>query len=105
MRKRSLLKVLLYIGIPLFFLNFLVYVKYLLIPPPVPDQSFVEEFDTVSAALGREWTIANTSVPRISNIWQQGGDVTPFFPAYSSSGSYVGFIGVSAVSSQPLGVV
>ncbi len=67
--------------------------EYLTTPPPVADQSFVEEFDTVSSALNRGWKIINSSVPKGSNIWQQGGGMSPWFSPYSSSGSYAGFIG------------
>src|SRR4051812_29663190 len=96
MRKRLLPNLLFYVGISLIFLSSCVDDKYLITPPPIPDQSFVEEFDTISAAYSRGWKIANTSVPMISNIWQQGGDIAPFFSPYSSNGSYEGFIGISA---------
>jgi hypothetical protein len=32
-------------------------------------------------------------VPKGSSIWQQGGSINPWFPAFSSNGTYVGFIG------------
>jgi hypothetical protein len=67
---------------------------------PVTNQSFVEEFDTVSVSLSRGWTIKNASTPAVpavkSLIWQQGGDVIPFFNAFSENGSNTGFIGASA---------
>ena len=69
--------------------------SYLTTPLPVPRQSFVEEFDTVSVSLSRGWRFINSSVPAMSNVWQQGGDVNPWFNAFSSSGSNVGFIGAS----------
>ncbi|MCW3074764.1 MAG: hypothetical protein JWP69_1833 [Flaviaesturariibacter sp.] len=69
-------------------------------PPPVPDQSFVEEFDTVSAALSRGWKLINVSVPKGSGIWQQGGDITPWFQAFSSNGSNAGFIGADYLSTS-----
>ncbi len=68
--------------------------------PPVSDQSFTEEFDTVAVTLNKGWTIANASTPRIpmitSLVWQQGGNVIPWFNAYSENGSNVGYIGASA---------
>ncbi|MDB5205568.1 MAG: hypothetical protein JWR72_643 [Flavisolibacter sp.] len=67
--------------------------EYLTTPLPTPDQSFTEEFDTVSSTLNRGWKIINASVPKGSSIWQQGGSINPWFPAFSSNGTYVGFIG------------
>jgi hypothetical protein len=62
-------------------------------PPPVPNQSFVEEFDTTAAALTRGWRFVNSSNPKGSNVWQQGGEAAPWFNAYSNNGSNAGFIG------------
>ena len=72
--------------------------------PAIPNQSFVEEFDTLSNALSKGWRIMNTSVPKGPNIWQQGGDVVPWFGAYSSNGTNAGFIGAS-YESTTLGVI
>jgi len=69
--------------------------SYLNTPPPVADQSFTEEFDTVSSSLSRGWKLINVSTPTMHHIWQQGGDVNPWFSAFSSNGSNVGFIGAS----------
>ncbi|MEJ7912388.1 MAG: choice-of-anchor J domain-containing protein, partial [Chitinophagaceae bacterium] len=73
---------------------------FLMEPPAVANQSFTEEFDTVSRSLARGWTIINASTPKIPQIstliWQQGGDVIPWFNAFSENGSNVGFIGASA---------
>jgi hypothetical protein len=74
--------------------------SYLLTAPAVPNQSFTEEFDTVSSALNRGWVVKNASDPLGSNIWQQGGAITPWFPAFSSKGSYVGFIGADYTSTS-----
>ncbi len=73
-----------------------------LIPPPLPDQSFVEEFDTVGSAYHRGWVPVNNSNPKGSHIWvqasapqttQSGQPLTmPLFPAYSSKGSHVGYV-------------
>ncbi len=67
--------------------------KDLTMAPSIPNQSFTEEFDTVSSALARGWKIVNASVPKGPNIWQQGGAATPWFSPFSSTGRYAGFIG------------
>jgi hypothetical protein len=74
--------------------------SYLTKIPPVADQSFVEEFDTASAALSRDWHFINTSDPIGSGVWQNGGSIPPFFNAYSNNGSNVGFIGVDYLSTS-----
>jgi hypothetical protein len=72
-----------------------------LVPPSPPNQSFVEEFDTVPAAFDRGWRYVNVSEPKGTGIWVQAmfnnpnvtGLPTPIpFPAYSSHGTYIGFI-------------
>ncbi|WP_315816267.1 choice-of-anchor J domain-containing protein [Paraflavitalea speifideaquila] len=73
-----------------------------LIPPPLPDQSFVEEFDTVANAWHRGWIPLNNSNPKGSHIWVQASApmttesgqpiAMPLFPAYSSKGSHVGYV-------------
>ena len=78
-------------------------------PPPLPDQSFVEEFDTVTAAYDRGWRYINVSDPKGTGIWVQAmfnnpaitGLPSPIpFPAYSSHGTYVGFIGADFTSTS-----
>ena len=80
-----------------------------LAPPPTKNQSFVEEFDTVTAAYDRGWRYINVSEPYGSGSWIQGmfnnpnvtGLPTPIpFPAYSSKGTYVGFIGADFTSTS-----
>lgn len=71
---------------------------YLTTPLATPDQSFTEEFDTVSNSLNRGWKFVNASSPVGSGIWQQGGSVNPWFQAFSSNGTYAGFIGVDYTS-------
>jgi hypothetical protein len=73
---------------------------YLSKVPPVPDQSFVEEFDTASAALARGWKFINTSDPKGGGVWQDGGSIPPFFNAYSNKGSNAGFIGADYTSTS-----
>jgi hypothetical protein len=67
---------------------------------PAVDQSFVEEFDTASAALARGWQFINASDPRGGGIWQDGGSIPPFFNAYSNKGSNAGFIGTDYTSTS-----
>jgi hypothetical protein len=74
--------------------------SYLTKIPPVTDQSFVEEFDTASAALARGWQFINTSDPKGGGVWQDGGSIPPFFNAYSNRGSYAGFIGTDYTSTS-----
>ncbi len=73
---------------------------YLLATKPVADQSFIEEFDTLSSSLARGWKIINVSDPKGSGLWQQGGDVVPWFAPYSSNGTYSGFIGADYTSTS-----
>ena len=73
---------------------------YLAKIPPVPDQSFVEEFDTASAALARGWKSINTSDPKGGGVWQNGGTIPPFFKAYSNKGNNAGFIGADYLSTS-----
>src|SRR5690349_8534214 len=74
--------------------------SYLMTAPAVTNQSFTEEFDTVSAAITRGWTIKNASDPMGSTIWQQGGSITPWFSPWSSSGTYAGYIGTDYTSTS-----
>ena len=80
-----------------------------LVPPALPNQSFVEEFDTVGSAYDRGWRFINVSSPKGDGFWTQGGFNNPLvtglptpipFPAYSSKGSYVGFIGTDFTSTS-----
>jgi hypothetical protein len=74
--------------------------SYLAKTPPVTDQSFVEEFDSASAALARGWQFINTSDPKGGGVWQDGGSIPPFFRAYSNKGSGPGFIGTDYTSTS-----
>ena len=97
MRKGSLLLLLASFGLT-FFLQSCRNDEYLAAPPAVPNQSFSEEFDTVSSALARGWQLSNASDPKGGGVWQQGGSVNPWFSPYSSSGTYAGFIGADYTS-------
>jgi len=83
--------------------------SYLTAPPPPPDVSFVEEFDTATAAYDRGWRYLNVSDPAGTGTWTQGllndPNVTGFpssipFSAWSSKGTYVGFIGADYASTS-----
>ncbi|WP_207492549.1 choice-of-anchor J domain-containing protein [Aridibaculum aurantiacum] len=100
MRKRLLPNILLLVGIPSLLFTSCVDDRYLTVPPPVADQSHIEEFDTVAASLSRGWMITNASTPKGSNIWQQGGEVMPWFSPFSSNGTYAGFIGADYTSTS-----
>jgi len=110
MRRATLRNVLLYSGLAL--ITFQACRKddaATLLPPPVADQSFVEEFDTVSSAYDRGWRFINASSPLGSGFWTQGllnnplvtGFHAPIpFNAYSSKGTYVGFVGADYTSTS-----
>lgn len=68
--------------------------------PPVADQSFVEEFDTTAAAIARGWQLINSSDPKGTGVWMDGGDTPPFFEAYSNKGTNAGFIGADYTSTS-----
>ncbi|RYY90087.1 MAG: hypothetical protein EOO15_04000 [Chitinophagaceae bacterium] len=68
--------------------------------PAVSDQSFSEEFDTLSAALHRGWKIYNGSEPVGPAVWQDGGDLLPWFSPYSNNGSNAGFVGAGYLSTS-----
>ena|SRR6185369_7189831 len=72
--------------------------SFLITKPPVADQTFTEEFDTATQAINRGWHFINTSDPIGPGVWQQGGGVPPWWNAYSSNGSYAGFIGADYTS-------
>lgn len=74
--------------------------SYLLQKPAVADQTFSEEFDTAASAIARGWVFKNASDPIGGGVWKQGGDILPWFPAYSSTGTYVGFIGADYTSTS-----
>ena len=83
--------------------------SYLTVAPPPPDASFVQEFDSINAAYDKGWRYYNVSVPKGTGFWVQGlfndPNVTGFpgiipFPAWSSRGSYVGYIGADYTSTS-----
>jgi hypothetical protein len=63
--------------------------EYLTVPPPLPDQSFVEQFDTMQNAYNRGWRWLNRSVPVGPGTWTQVPG-TATMSAYSSRGTNQG---------------
>lgn len=62
--------------------------SYLLAPPPVPDQSFVEEFDTATNAYNRGWRFINRSDLIGRTNWQNPTILTGIpFMSYSGTGN------------------
>jgi hypothetical protein len=62
--------------------------SYLLAPPPVPDQSFVEEFDTAQNAYNRGWRFINRSELIGRTNWQNPTILTGIpFISYSGTGN------------------
>jgi hypothetical protein len=62
--------------------------RYLLEPPPVPDQSFVEEFDTAQNAYNRGWRFINRSdVIGRRNWGNPVPDANAGIPFYAYSGA------------------
>jgi hypothetical protein len=62
--------------------------SYLLAPPPVPDQSFVEEFDTAQKAYDRGWRFINRSEAIGRTNWQNPTGLTGIpFLSYSGTGN------------------
>jgi len=62
--------------------------SYLLAPPAVPDQSFVEEFDTAQNAYNRGWRFINRSELVGRTNWQNPTSLTGIpFISYSGTGN------------------
>jgi hypothetical protein len=60
-------------------------------PPAIPDQSFVEEFDTLQTAYNKGWRFINRSEEIGVSKWTQGS-ISGALTAYSSKGTNAGFI-------------
>lgn len=90
----------LYTGISLSLLSSCKNDSQLAAAPSIADQSFTEEFDTVPNSINRGWQFINVSVPKGSDVWQQGGAIVPWFAPYSSNGSNAGFIGANYLSTS-----
>jgi hypothetical protein len=106
MRKRFLPKILLWISFTVVCFTACVDDSDLALPPAIPDQSFVEEFDTLQSAYNRGWRFLNRSVPIGPTNWEQASA----FNAYSSKGGNFGHVEQSAFASrgtspQGLGVI
>src|SRR4030095_11944077 len=62
--------------------------SFLLTPPPAPDQSFVEEFDTAQNAYNRGWRFINRSELIGRTNWQNPTSLTGIpFISYSGTGN------------------
>lgn len=95
MRRSAFSCLLLFLSLPVVFLQSCKDDSFLVTPPPVADQSFVEEFDTVQNAYNRGWRFVNRSADIGVTNWQQGpisisGSIS--ITAYSSKGTNLGFI-------------
>lgn len=88
MGKSILLKFLMYSGFAAFLLQSCKDDGALRNAAPVPDQSFVQEFDTIAAARNQGWLFINRSSPIGSSTWRQG----PAGSAYSSKATSNGCI-------------
>lgn len=126
MRKSTLLNLLSFGISSLLLLNSCKDDSFLATAPPVPDQSFTQEFDTLANAQAKGWVLRNRSVPVGINL-NQGGLFTQniygqwnqpqtlldypivapvsafksdlqFFPAYSSRGTMFGYLFASYFS-------
>ena len=70
----------------------------------IPDQSFVQEFDTVKAAQDQGWKLVNRSYPIGRQGWVQGNSIwaqAPGYRAYSSKATREGFISSDFSSAGP----
>lgn len=67
---------------------------------PVPDQSFVEEFENYNAAIDSGWVFLNRSVPANNARKWQEGSVSDNITAYSPKGSFSGFISAGFESTE-----
>jgi hypothetical protein len=106
MRKVFLRKTLAYAVVALLALQSCKDDSNLITLPPVPDQSLVEEFDTLAAAKSRGWLVRNRSEPIGPSVWAQGltANATITYDAYSSKSTANGFISTdysSAFSPNP----
>lgn len=106
MRKAVLRKLLAFCGISLLAFQSCKDDSNLVTPLPIPDQSFVEEFDTLTAARSKGWLTRNRSEPIGPSVWQQGmsANASSTYPPYSSKATNNGFISTdfaSAFSPDP----
>lgn len=74
--------------------------SYLLDPPPTPDQSFVEEFDTAKTAFDRGWRFINRSEAIGPRNWQNPDPIVVGIPFVSYSGTGTGYLWVDYFSTS-----
>ena len=70
------------------------------VDPPVPDQSFVEEFDNYEAAIDSGWIFLNRSLPADNDKQWQEGSISGSITAYSPKGSFNSFISANYESTS-----
>jgi hypothetical protein len=103
MMQRILPKLLLWIGLSAMLFSSCVDDSHLALAPAVPNQSFVEEFDTLINAYNRGWRYLNRSEPIGPSNWIQGGGG---FPAFSSKGTMEGYVSVDyQATSAAMGII
>ncbi len=102
--RKTILRVFAYSSLSLIVLQSCKDDSNLLAPLPIPDQSLVEEFDTLAAAKSKGWLIRNRSEPIGSGTWVQGqtGLASVAYTAYSSKSTANGFISADYTSSHNL---
>jgi hypothetical protein len=101
MRKRLLSTSLVYVSFAVAIFSSCVNDSYLNNPTPVANQSFVEEFDTASAAYARGWRFVNRSEPvGITDFGNVLDVLSVPFEAYSSKARKNGFLWVDYASTS-----
>ncbi|MBC7588212.1 MAG: choice-of-anchor J domain-containing protein [Chitinophagaceae bacterium] len=101
MRKSLLPKTLLWASVASFLFTSCVNDSYLAEPPAVANQSFVEEFDTATAAYNRGWRFVNRSEPVGITDFSNFADVTILpFAAYSSKARKNGYLWADYLSTS-----
>jgi hypothetical protein len=91
MRKKLLPRLLLWVCLPTMVFTACVDDSELNVPAPLPNSSFVEQFDTFSNAYARGWRTRNRSFPLGGGEWRQPFNGADYFPAYSSRARNNGF--------------
>lgn len=72
--------------------------RYLLAPPPVPDNSFYQDFDTLQNAYNQGWRFINKTSPIGFHEWVTGAIVQ--MPAYKGIGMLYSFNTVATTGSS-----
>ena len=72
--------------------------SYLLAPPPVPNNSFYQDFDTLQSAYNQGWRFINKTTPLGNHEWDVGG--FSVLPPYKGIGMLFSFNTVSNPSAS-----